>query len=246
MFCDRSTKQASDFAKPKPGCGEASLLVGIGIDVTKDGNHFRGELLPIRAGIQAKQALIQDEHRSYLLSRRPQAGHACELFHAADFGLKRAAAKPGETIRLSPARTLVFFETLDPAIIEQAAQSTIEGASAEHDAAGADLLDILKDRIAVTRMLREAEQNQENGFGERSYHMALYDMSLNDILTPAKSEVKENLRMWLRPLRGLRDYGRSYIPFPRKKYTSSIIRMMTTISSSTNARLWLNSSTMKR
>ena len=76
--------------------------------------------------------------------------------------------------------------------------------------------------------------------------MALYDMSLNDILTPAKSEVKENLRMWLRPLRGLRDYGRSYIPFPRKKYTSSIIRMMTTISSSTNARLWLNSSTMKR
>ncbi|HWY22921.1 MAG TPA: hypothetical protein VNX26_16965 [Candidatus Acidoferrum sp.] len=59
MFCDRSPKQAADFAKVELRRGDDSHFVSIGIDVTKHGDHLLGELPPVRGGIQAKKASIQ-------------------------------------------------------------------------------------------------------------------------------------------------------------------------------------------
>jgi hypothetical protein len=56
---DGSAKQATDFTKIEFCCGSSSLLVCIGVDVAKDGDHFLCELLAVWAGIQAKKALIE-------------------------------------------------------------------------------------------------------------------------------------------------------------------------------------------
>jgi len=59
MFCDHSPKQAADFAKVELRRREVSLLVCIGVGVTKYSDHFVGELPPVGGGIQAKKASIQ-------------------------------------------------------------------------------------------------------------------------------------------------------------------------------------------
>ncbi len=48
----------------------------IGADVAEDGEHFRGELLAVRCGIEAQQALVEGEHGLCLLAGGTQAGYA--------------------------------------------------------------------------------------------------------------------------------------------------------------------------
>ncbi len=59
MFCEGSAKQATDFAEVEPCHDYSSLLLYIGVDITKDGDHFLGELPAVWAGVQAKKASIQ-------------------------------------------------------------------------------------------------------------------------------------------------------------------------------------------
>ena len=63
VFRDSSAKQAADFAKVELRGGGNPLLVRLGVDVTKDGDHFLGEGLTVRGGIEPKKASIQGEHR---------------------------------------------------------------------------------------------------------------------------------------------------------------------------------------
>jgi hypothetical protein len=79
MLCDCSAQQAAELSKVKPGCDYTSLLMRISVEVTKNGDHFRGELLTVRAGIQAKKPSIQGKHRLCLLARDTPASHAREL-----------------------------------------------------------------------------------------------------------------------------------------------------------------------
>jgi len=58
MFCDYPAQQAADFAQVELRRREVSLLARIGLNVTKHGDHFLGELITVWAGIQAKKALI--------------------------------------------------------------------------------------------------------------------------------------------------------------------------------------------
>src|ERR1700716_1839099 len=50
VFCDGATKQPADFAKVEFRRRDVSLLVCIGVGVTKDSNHLLGELPTVQDG----------------------------------------------------------------------------------------------------------------------------------------------------------------------------------------------------
>src|SRR5208283_194034 len=89
---------------------------------------------------------------------------------------------------------VVFLETLDPPAVEQPADGAVESAGAEPDTPVAHLLDILKDRVAVTRALRQAEKYQQYGLAKwRRFHKSSYDMSYNAILNQTTAHVNKKL-----------------------------------------------------
>jgi hypothetical protein len=98
--------------------------------------------------------------RSGLLARSAKAGDPRELLETCDFSLQCAAAESGEAIGLASASGIVFVEAFDPAVIEQAAECSVESAGAEYDAAVADFLDIFENGIPVARLSGKTDQNE--------------------------------------------------------------------------------------
>src|SRR5437016_6751085 len=83
-------------------------------------------------------------------------------------------------VSLPAARAVLFFKTFDPLIFEQAAQRAVQGAGAQPNAPLAHPLGVLEDRVAVARLFRQAEKDQQDRLG--NVHMSSNDMSSTAIL----------------------------------------------------------------
>ena len=81
--------------------------------------------------------------------------------HSLNLQLQVAASARSKPVRAPVARAFVFFDAFDPCLIKQASQSSIERARAEPHSATAHLFDILKNGVAVPRLLRQAQQDKQ-------------------------------------------------------------------------------------
>ena len=80
-----------------------------------------------------------------------------QVFHACDLHAQSPSTFTSETVRLPAARGFVVLETLDPVILQQAVQCTLQSARAEHHPLPAHLFDVLQDGIPVARLLGQAQ-----------------------------------------------------------------------------------------
>ncbi len=116
---------------------------------------------------------------------------AGQLFHARQLPPQLGAPRRGQTIGLLVAGRVVLLKTLDPAVFEKPAESAIERAGTQADAAAAEGFDILHQSVAMARLVREADEDQGDGFGKRFGTVRLFrDMSHNDILRGTGNPVK--------------------------------------------------------
>src|SRR5580704_10764876 len=104
--------------------------------------------------------------RSDLLERDPEIRQTRKVLHPAYFELEVPASLGRQAISLAATRVFLLFVALNPVAIEQAAQRAIESAGAQHDASVAHLLDVLENGVAMPRLPRQAEQNEQDGFGK--------------------------------------------------------------------------------
>src|ERR1035441_8109862 len=104
--------------------------------------------------------------RSGLLHHDPQICQTREMLHAADFELQVSASARCQAIRLAAPRRVLFFDSLDPFILEQPSQRAVERARAQHDAPIAHLLDVLQYRIPMPRLFRQTKKDEQHGLGE--------------------------------------------------------------------------------
>jgi hypothetical protein len=85
--------------------------------------------------------------------------------HAIDLRLQVVAAFCSEPVAPFMARRVIVLKTLDPSLCEQALQRAIERSGTEHDTTAAHVLDVFQDRVPMPGLLREAQQDEKNGFG---------------------------------------------------------------------------------
>ena len=129
------------------------------------------------------EALLPWYAAGTLAAREADGREFGEVLDSLDLKLEVAASTRGEPIRPPIARAFIFFDALDPRLVEQAPQSSIKRAGAQLYAPIAHPFHILQDRIAMTWLLREAQQHQQYRFGKRQgFHMAFNDMSYSAIL----------------------------------------------------------------
>jgi hypothetical protein len=77
------------------------------------------------------------------------------MLHPAYFGLQVAASATRQTVCLASSRAVFFFNSLNPLVLKQSAQSAIEGARTEHYASVTHLLYVFEDGISVPRLVRK-------------------------------------------------------------------------------------------
>src|ERR1700685_343230 len=116
-----------------------------------------------------------------------------QKFHAADFLHYDVKPLGGQAICLTIARGLGLAESLNPAILQQSADSAVEGPGAHADAVSRYFLHVLEDRVPVTRLRGQAQENEEDWLGERLV-MSRSDMSHGSILASFAGKVKAGHR----------------------------------------------------
>src|SRR5205807_8470284 len=79
------------------------------------------------------------------------------------------APRGREPVSLLSPRVVPLLDTLDPFLVEQAPQRSVQSARTEPHAPVAHPRGGLQDRIAVARLLRQAEQNQQDRLANLHY-----------------------------------------------------------------------------
>jgi hypothetical protein len=112
--------------------------------------------------------------------------------------LEISLAERGEAIGLFATRVVFFLEAFNPTFFEQAAESAVESAGAEANAAVAHFGGVLEDGVAVARLIGEAEKDEENGLGDWcGLNKYWRDMSHGDMLEECGSGVKGKMKATL-------------------------------------------------
>jgi hypothetical protein len=75
-------------------------------------------------------------------------------------------ARGSEFVGLLLSGRIVLLETLDPKILQEPAERSIEGSRAQPNAPIAERFNILHQAVAMAGFLRQAQQDQQNRFGE--------------------------------------------------------------------------------
>ena len=105
-----------------------------------------------------------------------------------------SASLGGQAVRLTATGTFFLIDALDPVIGEQPSKSPVQSARAQHHPATAHALHIFQNRVPMLRLSRQAQQNQQHGFGQgQARHMSSSDMSYNAILRSGSRAVKDLL-----------------------------------------------------
>ncbi len=105
------------------------------------------------------------------------------MLHSLDFKFENATARGGKPIRAPIAIPIVLLEAFNPALNPEAPQGPVKSARAQHNAAIADLLHVLKKGVAMAGLPGKTQKDDENRFGKRSLcHMSARDMSSRDML----------------------------------------------------------------
>jgi hypothetical protein len=191
VFANSAAQQSSKFAQTEIRIARQLLSSLVASRFTEYGDHLFGVLGAIFSGIEAQQHPVERKHESGLFPRYAQARQLRELPHAVDFAQQIPPASACQAVGPPPARAFVFLELFDPIVLEQASQCPVQRASAEFHPAAAHPLHVLEDGVAMTRLLGEAQQDEENRFGEgRSIHMTYSDMSYYAILEEEREVVK--------------------------------------------------------
>lgn len=86
------------------------------------------------------------------------------MFNTFDLSLETSPPARSQLVSATVARTLLFFELLDPTSAQESLKRAIESSRAEHDPPVTHFLNIFHDGVSMTRLLRQAQQHQQNGF----------------------------------------------------------------------------------
>jgi len=177
MFPQSSSYDPCGLANAKDTLCDDSLRHSLSLPFAEDGKHFLSEPFAVAGGVKTQRMSIKSdakpwpaewaEHRSCLLRRDSQIRQTSEMFHPAYFELQISASPRRQAISLPAARTVLFFEALDPLFIQQTAQRAIERPGAEPHTSVAHLLNIFKNRVSMPRLLRQTEKNEQDGLGKR-------------------------------------------------------------------------------
>jgi len=89
--------------------------------------------------------------------------HLRNVFHTFDLSLETSPPARSKPVSAPVARTFLFFELLDPTSAQESLKRAIQSSRAEHDPPVAHLLNIFHDGVSMTRLLRQAQQHQQNG-----------------------------------------------------------------------------------
>src|SRR5712692_2509631 len=112
----------------------------------------------------------------------PQPGH---------FQLQVPAPLRSEPVGLPAARAVLFLKTLDPFVLEQAAQRPVQSAGAEPHAPLAHPLGVLEDCVTVAGLFGKAQKNEQDRLS--NLHMSSNDMSSTAILSDSYISVKRKM-----------------------------------------------------
>jgi hypothetical protein len=85
------------------------------------------------------------------------------MFHTFDLSLETSPPARSKSVSAPVSRTFLFFELLDPTSAQESLKSAIQSSGAEHDPPVAHLLNIFHNGVSMTRLLRQAQQHQQNG-----------------------------------------------------------------------------------
>ena len=85
------------------------------------------------------------------------------MFHAFDLSLETSPPALSKPVSAPVARTFLFLELLDPTLAQESLKRAIQSSRAEHDPPVAHLLNIFHNGVSMTRLLRQAQQDQQNG-----------------------------------------------------------------------------------
>src|SRR5579871_6340773 len=96
---------------------------------------------------------------SRLLRPQPRPRRARQLFHPIQFGPQLPSPLRRQPVRLLLPRRILLLEPLDPLLLEQPPQRSIQRPRAQPHPPPAHLLDILPQRVPVPRLIRQARQN---------------------------------------------------------------------------------------
>jgi hypothetical protein len=103
-------------------------------------------------------------HLLHLALFHPGGCRSGEVSHPSHLQPELAASPGRKSVRLFVSGFIFLLEALNPSIFQQPAEGPVKRAGAEGYAAMADAPDVLKKRVSVPRLIRQAGQNQENGF----------------------------------------------------------------------------------
>src|SRR5712671_5803671 len=92
---------------------------------------------------------------------QPRCG-ARQLLHARQFSRQTPAPFGRQAVGLLLSGGVGLVEAFDPAVLEEPAKRAVEGPRANADAAAAERLDVLDERVSVSRLPREAGEDQED------------------------------------------------------------------------------------
>ena len=141
------------------------MLAALGESFFKNAQHLFGELIAVPARIQEQTEPVSPSHNASLaFSRANPARVSCFMRSSSD--LQLPAARRRQPIGLLLARGVFLLEALDPAVLEQPPQRAKQRAGAHADAAAAQYLDVLDQRVAVAGMIGQAGENQQDRLGE--------------------------------------------------------------------------------
>src|SRR5262249_41188499 len=108
-----------------------------------------------------------------------------DLTHALQLSLHPPLAFCSQAIRLLLARGVFLREALNPLVGEQSSKRAIKRSRAKPHPAPTQRLNFLHDRITVSRLIGQAQEDEEDRLreGPGFLFMLLYDMSHNDMLS---------------------------------------------------------------
>src|SRR5258708_3024525 len=105
---------------------------------------------------------------SCLPRSQTNARYTGQLLQPVELALQVSAPHGGEPVGLLFPRSVLRLESLDPVVFKEPAESPIQRSGAQPDPAGAEDFDVLQQGIAVAGSLRQAQQYQEDGLGQRT------------------------------------------------------------------------------
>src|ERR1051325_293099 len=105
------------------------------------------------------------------------------MFHPVDLQLQVPSSGRSQTIVLPSTRCVILGEAFDPTLVQQPSQRPVKSSGTEHHPPAAHLFHVLEDRVSMTRLLAQAEQDQQHRLTAwQRFHIPPADMSSDAIL----------------------------------------------------------------